>query len=219
MGNYTTQTQIIDPWNLRIYTPPEPGPHPVLLLLHGWTGDENSMWVFANRMPAHFLMIAPRGIYTTPLGGRGWHPKVERMWPTVEDLQPAVNVLLQLLSNDHFPGADFSRLHLMGFSQGAALSYTLALLHPDKVGRIAGLAGFMPEQADDYIQQRVLAGKKIFSAHGTRDELVPIERARQSVTQLERAGAQVSYCEEDVGHKLSVTCFRSLASFFAESNI
>jgi hypothetical protein len=31
---------------------------------------------------------------------------------------------------------------------------------------------------------------------------------------LERAGAQVTYCEEDVGHKLSAPCFNALKSFF-----
>ena len=56
-------------------------------------------------------------------------------------------------------------------------------------------------------------GKRGFVAHGTRDELVPVEKARHSVQLLEQGGTQVAYCEDEVGHKLSVDCFSALASF------
>jgi predicted esterase len=45
--------------------------------------------------------------------------------------------------------------------------------------------------------------------------MVPIDRARASIKILEEAGAQVTYCEDEVGHKVSVTCLRSLKQFFA----
>jgi len=46
-------------------------------------------------------------------------------------------------------------------------------------------------------------------AHGTQDQLVPIDRARTSIELLEQAGAQVTYCEDEVGHKLSANaCVR-----------
>jgi predicted esterase len=53
-------------------------------------------------------------------------------------------------------------------------------------------------------------------AHGTLDELVPVVRARQAVALLQQAGAQVDYCEDNVGHKLSATCFRSMQVFFED---
>jgi hypothetical protein len=38
--------------------PEDTGPHPVMALIHGWTGDE-FMWIFANRLPKDQLLIAP----------------------------------------------------------------------------------------------------------------------------------------------------------------
>jgi hypothetical protein len=32
---------------------------------------------------------------------------------------------------------------------------------------------------------------------------------------LERADAKVTYCEDEVGHKVSVTCLRALESYFS----
>jgi predicted esterase len=61
-----------------------------------------------------------------------------------------------------------------------------------------------------------LEGKSFFVAHGTKDQTVPIERARAALTLLEQAGAQVTFCEDDVGHKVSVACLRALKDFFSD---
>jgi phospholipase/carboxylesterase len=209
-----SETVEIDGWVIRQRLPRGVGPHPVIVLLHGWTGNESSMWIFASRLPQGALLIAPRGLYEISTGGYGWHATKTKAWPWVDDFSPAVNALLQILSPAHFPTGDFSQIRLVGFSQGAALAYTFALLHPVCVAALAGLSGFLPEGASALVENRPLQDKSIFIAHGSRDELVPVERARQSAELLQKAGAYVSYCEEDVGHRLSASCFRSLETFF-----
>ncbi len=102
----------------------------------------------------------------------------------------------------------------MGFSQGAALTYAWSLLQADKIIDFACLSGFMPEGVDGIVQNHPLSGKQCYVTHGTEDELVPVEKARHAVDVLENAGAKVTYCEEDVGHKLSATCFRGMQKFF-----
>jgi predicted esterase len=79
---------------------------------------------------------------------------------------------------------------------------------------MAGLAGFLPKNAVLLINEKPLLNKRIFIAHGRLDERVPVEKAREAVEILTQAGAQLSYCEEDVGHKLSASCFRSMEFFF-----
>ncbi len=64
------------------------------------------------------------------------------------------------------------------------------------------------------MKEQPLAGKSCFMAHGTQDELVPVARARQARQTLLEAGAKVTYCEDDVGHKLSASCFRGMGKFF-----
>jgi phospholipase/carboxylesterase len=209
----TTKRQVED-WVVRVHAPDGPGLHPVLMLLHGWTGDEESMWVFARRLPKHYYMIAPRGTDSTPLGGYGWHPYRSDSWPWVDDFKPAIESLLGILHEENFPGADFSAPAWVGFSQGAAMIYSLAMLFPKKVSLLAGLSGFLPQGAEALGRNRPLMGKSVFVTHGTKDELVDVERARSAVKLLEEAGANVTYCEEDVGHKLSAPCFNSLEKFF-----
>jgi phospholipase/carboxylesterase len=205
----------IEKWVFRVRIPDGDGQHPVMLLLHGWTGNENAMWVFTSRLPKDHILIAPRGIFTAPLGGYGWHEFKAKAWPWVDDLRPAIDSLIDLLSAENFPKADLEKISLVGFSQGAALSYTYALLHPDRVSAVAGLSGFLPDGVMPLIREHPLEDMPIFVTHGNQDELVPIERARKSVDLLEEAGAQVTYCEDDVGHKLSADCFQGMQNFFA----
>jgi phospholipase/carboxylesterase len=219
---------------MKIRNPEGEGPHPVLFLLHGWTGDENVMWIIASRLPANYLMISPRGLYKSPLGGYAWHRHRSKHWPTVEEFYPAVEMLvdLQRVGNglqgaladvDHDNGysqeaiarSDFSSVSLVGFSQGAALAYSFALLYPERVHLLGGLAGFMPEEVDKLVARQSLGGKKVFITHGTQDEIVPVEKARRSVELMQQAGSEVMYCEQEAGHKLSASCFRALESFFA----
>ena len=204
----------LEDWVIRVRIPPGPGPHPALLMLHGWTGDEHSMWIFAQRLPKDAMLIAPRALYTAPQGGYGWQPHRQHGWPTLDDFRPAVTALGELLVHRNFPTADLSRLRLVGFSQGAALSLAAALLHPDWMQAVASLSGFMPDGVSPLLVDKPLAGMPVFVAHGSQDDTVPVDKARAAVGMLEKAGARVHYCEDDVGHKLSLTCFKSLEAFF-----
>ncbi len=212
-----TRTIEINDWVLRVREPEGDGPHPVVLLIHGWTGDENSMWIFASRLPEHYLLIAPRGLHEAPIGVYSWYPMIDQSWPTMDQFTPAVHSLIELI--DGWPpsstsAADYSNLRLAGFSQGAAMAYAFALLHPERIRALAGLAGFLPEGASLAVHGDVLEGMPVYVSHGTQDEHVPIERARKAVRFLGQVGAEVTYCESDAGHKLSADCFRGMEVFF-----
>jgi len=201
---------------LRIRESPDPSPR-LLLLIHGLTGDENVMWVFARDLPAHYWMVAPRAPHTAQPSGYSWRPPpFETMdGPSLEQLKQNAEALIRLV--DAYAasvGIEASTFDVMGFSQGAAMSNVLAFLYPNRVGKTGILAGFIPHGLEELVSQRPLEGKSFFVAHGTKDERVTVERARSSVALLEQAGAKVTYCEDDVAHKVSLNCLRALKEFF-----
>jgi len=193
-------------------------PGRVLLLLHGWTGDENSMWIFARKVPAEYTLLAPRAPLADQNGGYSWREMTDGQWgfPSIEDLQPAADSLLAFMeswqASMSLAPEPFS---VMGFSQGAAVAYVLALSHPDRVRRLAVLSGFLPSGAETVLKSRPLAGKPVFVAHGLKDDRIPVERARKSVVLLQASGARVTYCEAEVGHKVSKECVQGMEYFFA----
>lgn len=204
-------------WTLRVRESSHPAPR-LLLLLHGFTGDENSMWVFARDLPLRYWMVAPRAPHVAELGGYSWRPHLTGTFgrPSLEELLPAAEALIRLL-DEYSASAGFEAdvFDIMGFSQGAAMSNLLAFLHPQRIRRAGILAGFVPSGLEKLVPKHSLEGKPFFVTHGTKDEMVTIDRARASMSLLEQAGAKVTYCEDEVGHKVSVTCLRALKDFFA----
>lgn len=204
----------LDGWTFKIQPPRNGDSRRLLVLIHGWTGDENVMSIFAFKVPAYYWLIYPRGPVVAPDGGFGWLDRQDpdqsyetyreiagQLWSRITALKPAT-------------GLNNEPVHLMGFSQGTAICYTLAVEHPDQIGRVAALAGYLPAGIQPHLDRSNLAGKPFFIAHGIKDDTVPVDRAREAVRALESSGAQVTYCEDSVGHKLSATCFRSLGEFF-----
>ncbi len=208
----------IDGWTLKVRQPAGDGPHQVILLIHGWTGDEHSMWVFAPRLPKNALLIAPRAPYPSnhpQIAGYSWVQERADGFSSLDMFAPAVAGFESLLAKlpGHFPQADFARFGMAGFSQGSAFSVAYAVQNAARVERLAMLAGFLPEASQAALP--ALSGLPVFIAHGTQDQTVPLARAQAAREQLAGAGAEVRYCESEVGHKLGANCVAELAVFFA----
>ena len=205
-------------WTLRVRQPART-PARLLLMLHGWTGDENSMWVFGRDLPPHYLILAPRAPHAAESFGYSWRPPQDGTHgrPSLETLRPSADSLIRLVDDYSASiGMDAAQFDVMGFSQGAAMTNLLTMLYPQRIHKAGVLAGFVPGGLDELVAMRPLEAKPFFVTHGTLDELVPIERARESIAVLEEAGAQVTYCESEVGHKVSADCMRALKSFLQD---
>ena len=166
-------------------------------------------------------MIAPRAPHSVGSGGFSWRPLQRAQgdvfgMPSLETLLPSAEALIRLVDEySASVGLDAQQFDLMGFSQGAAMVNLIGMLYPHRVRKMGVLAGFVPFGLDEYIANKTLVGKNIFVAHGTQDQIVPPERARESIELLEQAGAQVTYCEDEVGHKLSANCLRALEDYLS----
>ncbi|MEW6083760.1 MAG: hypothetical protein AB1607_04110 [Chloroflexota bacterium] len=212
------ETELVefDGWTLRVL--PSANPKRLMLLIHGFTGDENSMWVFAQGLPSHYRMIAPRAPHSTESGGYTWRPlhRLDFGKPSLDQLRPPAEALIRLVdAYQASTGIDASVFDLMGFSQGAVMCNVLSFLFPHRIRKAGILAGFVPSGLEELIPNHPLEGKEFFVTHGTKDETVTIDRARDSIRLLEDAGARVTYCEDEVGHKVSVKCLTALKNFFA----
>ncbi len=212
-----TETLVVsqDGWAIRVRPGSKHPSHRLLVLLHGWTGNEDVMWIFARRLPPDYWIISPRGPIHASEGGFGWFPAEDSSIPALPDLKPVIGQLLHAIDQwGQLNQVNTNSFSLMGFSQGAMLTYAIALLSPRRVNGVAALAGYLPERWMDLNRKSNLAGKPFYIAHGTQDAIVPVSLARQTIQFLESSGAHVSYCESDVGHKLNTGCLHGLDEFF-----
>lgn len=107
-------------------------------------------------------------------------------------------------------GADLGQLYLMGFSQGAAAAYALAISHPGLVKGIAGLVGFVPVNSDSAVETRALNAVSVFMAVGLDDPYIPLARTQGCAATLRNSGAELDYHEYQTGHRLNAKGMRDL---------
>jgi len=199
----------------RVFLPDSPGPHPTAVLLHGYWGNEDAMWVFARSLPSHWLIVAPRGIAQEGDGRYSWQPRAPQEWPTLEQFDTAVSAITQFIhALPALYNADLHHVHIMGFSQGAAAALATAVHHPGWLQAIASLVGFMPMPAQRTLPPNTLQDLPVFMAAGTQDERVPLATARTSAKAVQAAGAALAYKEYDVGHKLNAQGMRDLKNWW-----
>lgn len=194
----------------RVLEPVTSGPHPTAVMLHGRYGNENAMWIFARTLPDDWLVVAPRAI-RADRGGYSWQLHHDGKWPCLSDYTPAVTAVNRFL--DALPElyhADPVRTYLMGFSQGAAAAFALALDDPERARGIAGLVGFVPEKCDTAVAPRPLQGLPMFMAVGKEDQMVPYHVAQKSRNVIDAAGADLEYHEYDTGHRLNAQGMKDL---------
>ena len=224
--------------------PPAAEPPPLALLLHGMGGDERVMWIFSHQLPAHWLQVAPPAPLPAQPAGWAWLPRRPDEWPSLARFDDAAALLEGfLLGLPSWHRVDLSRTVVLGFSQGAATAFALALrlaarqaaaatgspTQPSLRG-LASLVGFMPEGAlgspgsgaeSESIGLRELgggvaqplSGLPVFLALGERDPLVPAARARQAADDARALGATVSLQAYEAGHKLPLQGLKDLGTW------
>ena len=191
---------------------------PVAILLHGWTGDESSMWVFGNKLENKWLIIAPRAPFPTidqDLGGYSWVDQSIKQWPTHQDFFPAVDYLSNQINTltEKYPYANFSKINLIGFSQGAAMGFVFAGAKTLSIKKLVLLSGFLPEGHEGYVNPDQFRSVELFIGHGRLDEVVPVSKANEVKTRFDGSCETLVYCVSEVGHRLGSDCFNAFKKF------
>lgn len=196
--------------------------NPLLLLLHGYGSNEDDLFSFASELPDEYFVISARAPYDLQYGSYAWYAinfdadqnKFSDHDQAVLSRDLVVKFLEELKSK--FP-IDISNITLIGFSQGSILSYSIALSYPKIVQRVGALSGYL--NLDTTIvnyQNNDFSGLKIFSSHGTVDQVIPVEWARKTDPILKSLGINSTYKEYPIGHGVSPQNFYDLKSWLLE---
>lgn len=197
----------------RVLTPEGPGPFPTVVMIHGRKGTEDVMWIFARTIPKEWQIISIRAIYEEE-DGYSWNKPLGR-FPTLEEMEEGATAVARFIEQlPHIYPANPNKIYLMGFSQGAAVSFATAVKHQGLVQGVAGLVGFVPEMNDAILAQAPLKDLPVFMAVGEKDDTIPLEVARASGEALRALGAWLEYREYPTGHKLNGAGMRKLQAWW-----
>jgi phospholipase/carboxylesterase len=180
-------------------------PAGLLVLLHGRGADEHDLLPLANLLDPErkLLVVTPRGPLSLPPGGAHWYVIRELGYPDPPTFLPtfaAATAWLDGLVEE--TGLGWERVALGGFSQGAVMSYALALgAGRPRPAALIALSGFMPS-VPGFELDLTPPFPPIAIGHGTYDPVIGVEWGRSARETLEQAGAEVVYRESPMQHAI-----------------
>lgn len=209
-----------------IYEPAGEGPHPTILTLHGWGANAMDLLGLAPHLAGgRFLLICPQGPVQTPIGpgmvGYGWYPIVPGAGqpPDMNAILAARQQLRDFLqAAEARYNIDRNKLLVLGFSQGGVMAYTMALSEPERFAALIALSTWLPSEVWEQVDHRTaLKQLPTLIQHGSRDELVEVERARRSVEILREQRMPLTYREYEMGHEINGQSLSDLVQWLQDN--
>lgn len=117
---------------------------------------------------------------------------------TLRNSQADINTLIE---REKERGIPTDKILLAGFSQGCAMTLQTGLRHPEKLGGLICLSGYLPLESS-FEAERTDANKNIpiYYGHGIGDQVIPIKRAQQSLGVLQKLGYDVDWHKYNMPH-------------------
>lgn len=193
--------------------------NPLILLLHGYGSNEEDLFSFASELPDEYYVISARAPYNLQYGSYAWYAinfdADENKFSDNEQARESRDLIARFIDEltINYP-IDADNITLLGFSQGAILSYAIALSHPDKIKSVIALSGYANEEImEANYQKNDFSQLRIFHSHGTVDQVIPIDWARKTKPFLEKLGIASVYKEYPIGHGISPQVFNDFKTW------
>jgi phospholipase/carboxylesterase len=189
-----------------------PSPDAAVLWLHGLGADGHDFepLVPQLRLPpglrVRFVFPhAPVRPVTLNMGMRmrAWYDILQLGGGREDDagIRESQALLEALIARECRRGVAAQRIVLAGFSQGGAVALHTGLRHAERLAGILALSTYVPLAASVAVERSAAnAGVPLFMAHGRFDDIIPLERARQSRALLEGLGCKVEWHEYAMPH-------------------
>ena len=193
------------------------GDNPVatIIIMHGLGADGNDFVPVAQQLnlsaigPIRYLFPCAPVMPVTINGGYkmpAWYDITVADLVRKEDeagLRKSQAAIEEIIAGERVRGIPANKIVIAGFSQGCAMALMTGLRHSEKLAGIAGLSGYLPI-ADKVAAERHASNQhtSIFLAHGTRDPVVQIGRAKDSLNTLTAMGYSVDWHDYPMEHSV-----------------
>lgn len=201
--------------------PAKPEHAPLLIMLHGYGSNEKDLIQIAPALKPEFRYISARAPQTMDFGMYGWFPLEFTQQGINVDYNAAQKALEQFiyfteeLIRIHKPAGN--KVFLMGFSQGAVMSYLTAFNAPELLHGVIALSGQLPEKTlPNDANKSLLRNLPFLVMHGLYDDILPIAKGRTAHEWLKLNVDDVTYREYPVAHQISDSGIELIRSWLQE---
>lgn len=194
---------------------------PALFMFHGYGSNKEDLFSFASEIPDNIYIISVEAPYTLQPYGYAWYAldfdATGAKWSDDEQAKTSRDAII------HFVGEACEAFNLskdnvtlLGFSQGAILSYATALTYPDKIKRVIALSGYINDNIINLQPTEQYNNTNIFASHGSVDQVIPVEWARKTQEKLNALQISTTYKEYPVGHGVAPQNFHDFKNWLLD---
>ena len=188
---------------------------PVIFMLHGYGSNEEDLFSFAEALPPEYMIISFRAPYHLATFGYAWYminfDATQENWSDNEQAIASRDLIMQSIEEAcRVYDLDNKNVTLLGFSQGSILSIAIALSYPRKIRNVIALSGYVNKEIlREGYQRENHSVTRFYVSHGSSDQVVPVEWARQVPQVLKELNVKYKYEEFPGGHGVTPQNFYS----------
>ncbi|KGS16259.1 MULTISPECIES: alpha/beta hydrolase [Pseudomonas syringae group] len=196
---------------------------PLVIFIHGYGSNAADLFGLKEHLPADYNYLSVQAPVTLQPDSYKWFTQ-KRGAPdydgVTEDLKSSGTKLTAFITQ---ATAKFhtqpDKVFLVGFSQGAMMSYEVALRQPKLVGGIAALSGrLLPVVQSEVKPSDDLKALKVFIGHGKQDRQVAYASGPQAEATLKSLGLTPQFhAYEGLGHSISEAEVVDLGNWLQQS--
>ena len=178
--------------------------YPALFLIHGIGSNEQNMFPLIAGLEEKYFIFSIRGPISHPPGFAFF--TIEGYGkPHQEVFKQSLGQLTDFLdyASNKYP-IDKNQLFLLGFSQGAILSMSLALTLGNKIKGIVALSGYIPKIVSEDYEIQSVKELSVFISHGEVDQILPYQWGMEAQEYFKTLGADVTFRSYHESHTVSI---------------
>ncbi|MGE8203224.1 alpha/beta hydrolase [Heyndrickxia sp. NPDC080065] len=177
--------------------------YPALFVMHGIGSNEHNILSLVNGLEDFFYIFSVRG-HLSHGPGFAYFTIQGYGKPHREVFDEGINKLTTFIdyASENYP-LDLNQIYLMGFSQGAIVSMTLALKFGNKIKGVVALSGYIPQFVKEEYKINLGNHLSVFISHGEYDQVLPYEWGKENVDYFTKLGVPVTFKSYPVGHTVS----------------
>jgi len=167
--------------------------YPTIYTLHGKGSDENNMYHLVEPLNEQFIIIGIRGNLRLGMGYQYYelkslgNPIREMFDVAIQDLESFIRYV-----TEKYP-IDSNKRYVLGFSQGAILSMSLALTMGHQLKGIVALNGYVPHFVKTEYSLQSVEDVSMFISHGEFDSVFPVQIGYETAEYFQNMTSHVTF--------------------------
>lgn len=190
--------------------------YPALFVMHGMGSNEQNMLALVDGLKDSFFIFSIRGPLTQ---GPGFaYFTIEGYGrPHRESFDGAIQKLTSFIDEATMEyQIDPKQVYLLGFSQGAIASMTLALTLGDKIKGVVALSGYIPHFVKEEYLNNPGNRLSVFISHGEYDQVLPFAWGEANAEHFTKLEVPVTFKSYPEGHTVSRKNLQDFESWILE---